>query len=286
MRISCANRLTNDSLQSLALLLVATLFPVHLLALDRSVAHLRSRKREASGVGVHDTTRELMAMQEAPPFSIYHTMWGRWEYPCSPACTHRTASCRPFRNLGVHSTQTVCRCVLHRPHHLHDHRSSPLLVPLFLVQECEYQDLGFRNQLARYANHHHEIFSRIRLPKNTLTSTTRRVEEAREGRASRAMGLRRPSVVADRDTEPASGLTAAMLALKLVLWKNWKVTFLLSRAFLSMRTGLKSCWPGLTQTRHCCVGAPRRVALNIALRQVSRHTLLCSRALVHSWYSV
>jgi hypothetical protein len=81
MHMASASRLSNHSLQSLALLRVATLFPVHLLALDRAVTHLRSRKREASGVGVHDSTRELMAMQEASHFStriFMHTMWARW----------------------------------------------------------------------------------------------------------------------------------------------------------------------------------------------------------------
>jgi hypothetical protein len=55
MLISSANSL----MKSLALLLVATLFPVHLLALDRAVKHLRSRKKGSGGVGdpVHDCER-------------------------------------------------------------------------------------------------------------------------------------------------------------------------------------------------------------------------------------
>jgi hypothetical protein len=198
-------------------------------------------QKGGGGVGVHDsvscanwangntsvagsasfTTRELHTHAND------HTMCGGWCNPCSPACTHRTASCRPFRNLGVHSTQTVCRCVLHRPHHHHDHRPSPLLVPLFLVQECEC----IRIQESELVRQPPGDFFEDSPTQKHLTSTARRVEQAREGRASRAMGLRRPSVVADRDTEPASGLTAAMLALKLVLWKNCKVTFLLRALF-------------------------------------------------------
>ena len=74
------------------------------------------------------------------------------------------------------------------------------------------------------------------------------------------MGLRRPSVVADRDTEPESGLSAAILALRLVLWKNWKVSTLrwcsFSRAFfiafacLSLRPPPTSTPKHLSPNKH------------------------------------
>jgi hypothetical protein len=133
--MASASRLTNHSLQSLALLLVATLFPVHLLALDRAVTHLRSRKRgwQCGGARQCELRQRQCRKRRIPP-PRYEYVWGpgavQYCNPCSPACTHRTASCRPFRNLGVYSTRTFFRCVLHRPHrHHHEHRSSPLLAP-------------------------------------------------------------------------------------------------------------------------------------------------------------